>query len=72
MLTLAGTSSAHSRTQRRAPLLRSLLGALVLRRSRRSLGELDPRLLDDIGLTEADARIEARRSVWDVPAAWRR
>ncbi|WP_420393792.1 DUF1127 domain-containing protein [Acuticoccus sp.] len=36
---------------------------------RRSLERLDPRLLDDIGLTPDDARRECARRPWDTPAA---
>ncbi len=35
-----------------------------LKRSRRQLGELDERLLRDIGLDRAAARYEADRSYW--------
>jgi len=35
-----------------------------LKRSRRQLGELDERLLRDIGLDRATARYEADRSYW--------
>jgi uncharacterized protein YjiS (DUF1127 family) len=46
--------------------------AVSVKRHRRVLGELDRHLLKDIGLTETDARIEAERSLWDVPSHWRR
>jgi uncharacterized protein YjiS (DUF1127 family) len=35
-----------------------------LKRSRRQLGELDERLLRDIGLDRTTARFEADRSYW--------
>mgnify|MGYP003390307842 CR=1 FL=1 len=57
---------------RRLSLFRLLSLALTLRRQRRHLGELDRRLLRDIGLTEAEAGIEARKSFWDVPQHWLR
>lgn len=53
-----------------APLA-SVIGAFrpwaALRRERRALGALDARLLRDIGVSEADARIEADRPFWDAP-----
>ncbi|MEO0485826.1 MAG: DUF1127 domain-containing protein [Pseudomonadota bacterium] len=45
---------------------------LTLARSRADLRKLDARGLQDIGLTAEDARTEADRPLWDVPAAWRR
>lgn len=46
--------------------------AFGLRRQRRRLTHLDRHLLKDIGLTETEARLEAERPLWDVPAHWRR
>lgn len=52
----------------------SLIGAtfslLALSRSRQALNNLDARALEDIGVTAADARREATRPIWDVPASW--
>ncbi len=42
--------------------------AANLRRERRALAALDARLLRDIGVSEADAQIEAARLPWDRPA----
>lgn len=59
-----------------SPLSRSisLIGAtfslLALSRSRQALADLDARALADIGVTEAEARREATRPVWDVPTNW--
>jgi uncharacterized protein YjiS (DUF1127 family) len=39
-----------------------------VRRERQKLLELSDHLLRDIGLTEAEARREAARPFWDVPA----
>ncbi|ETX29218.1 DUF1127 domain-containing protein [Roseivivax isoporae] len=63
-----------------APVLRLPLSGLGRRlatmrdlaRSRRDLGRLDAARLDDLGIDPADARTEARRPAWDVPATWRR
>lgn len=42
-----------------------------LRKTRKSLGKLDDHILRDIGLTRAQAKAEARRSVWDAAPHWR-
>jgi len=42
-----------------------LLAWQQLARERRALGELDQRMLKDIGLRREDARREARRPFWD-------
>ncbi len=39
---------------------------------RRALRKLDSAALTDLGLTYADAKAEADRPFWDVPATWRR
>ncbi len=38
---------------------------------RRALRTLDSAALNDLGLTYADAKREANRAFWDVPATWR-
>ena len=48
-----------------------LTDLLALGRQRRALARLEPRLLDDIGVSASEAQAEARRPVWDVPASWR-
>lgn len=53
-------------TQSRMP------GRMALSRSRRRLGELDDRLLADVGLSRWQADEEVRRPAWDAPAAWLR
>ena len=62
---------ARPRPRRPSPL-RRLRDMLALRRHRRRLGDLDPYLLRDIGLTESEAREEVERPFWDVPGHWRR
>jgi uncharacterized protein YjiS (DUF1127 family) len=47
-----------------------LTQALALRRHRSALGKLDPHILRDIGLTQAQAEAEASRPLWDVPEHW--
>jgi uncharacterized protein YjiS (DUF1127 family) len=67
---IAGPISPPASALARA--LRRLLSAAALRRQRARLSDLDPHILRDIGLSEGEAQAEARRSVWDVPANWRR
>ncbi len=38
---------------------------------RRALRQLDSAALTDLGLSYADAKAEANRAFWDVPATWR-
>lgn len=56
----------------RPSLLGRLRLALAARRHRRRLTHLDPHLLRDIGLSDADVRLEANRPFWDVPQHWLR
>lgn len=39
-------------------------------RTRRALARLDAHLLEDIGISPAQARHEADLTVWDVPETW--
>lgn len=43
----------------------------ALRRQRKALVRLDDVALRDMGLTRVQADLEAKRSLWDVPASWR-
>lgn len=43
---------------------------IAVQRQRRVLGTLETHLLDDIGLTSADAAKEAKKPVWDAPEYW--
>ena len=45
-------------------MLASTLGWIVVSRQRRALAELDKRLLQDIGISSADARHEAQKPFW--------
>lgn len=40
-------------------------------RSRNDLKTLEPQMLDDIGVSEAQAQKEAQRPFWDAPTNWR-
>ncbi len=39
-------------------------------RQRQALKRLDSAALHDIGVTRAQAEVEAGRSVWDAPESW--
>ena len=45
---------------------------IALSRQRSELAALDAERLADLGLTCKEAKAEARRKPWDVPAHWRR
>lgn len=60
-----------ARPARRSHLSR-LRAYAATRRQRSALADLDAHALRDIGLTEAEARREARRPFWDVPDHWTR
>jgi uncharacterized protein YjiS (DUF1127 family) len=66
--------TALTRPARAAPrdLWSRLVAAIHLHRSRQSLRHLDAHLLQDIGLSRAQALTEADRPLWDAPAQWRR
>ncbi|MDP2083961.1 MAG: DUF1127 domain-containing protein [Gemmobacter sp.] len=51
-------------------LMSRVLAAIALSAQRRRLADLDDARLDDLGLTRAQARSEAARAPWDVPANW--
>lgn len=51
-------------------VLQRLSALVALRRSRRSLAQLDARLLDDVGLEWSQAQQEAARRLWDAPPHW--
>lgn len=68
MSTLSRTT-AHT-LSRSFSLIGTTFAMLALSRSRQALAGLDARALEDIGVTEAQARREATRPMWDVPANW--
>lgn len=62
-----------------APVRRSRKGLLDLViavyatwRQRKVLSELEPHLLEDIGVSQTMAVNEASRPIWDIPAHWMR
>ncbi|MGE0154568.1 MAG: DUF1127 domain-containing protein [Reyranellaceae bacterium] len=65
--TTAARAARHAGASRGNIAVRLLVAWFNMRakqRSRRQLGELDARLLRDIGIDRATAHEEARRSVW--------
>ncbi|WP_456389785.1 DUF1127 domain-containing protein [Profundibacter sp.] len=69
-------SPAHTFTTQRPPVFRGVLRLIVkiiaTQDQRRALRTLDSAALNDLGLSYADAKREANRPFWDVPATWRR
>lgn len=64
------TQSRASSLSRSFSLIGATFSLLALSRSRQALADLDDRALEDVGLTAAQARREATRPIWDVPASW--
>lgn len=65
--------SAHHASCHTQP--RSLFGKianmLAISRQRRQLRDLDDHLLEDIGITRAEAIAESRQTLWNAPDHWR-
>ena len=70
MSTQVKTTSHYASRPRQTSAWTWLHAALANRRSRKDLRLLDAHLLNDIGLTEAEAQKEAKHPVWDVPGHW--
>ena len=65
------TCAATKTTTTNARSIRAIFArAFGLWSSRRALARLTAAQLEDVGLSASDARREARRPVWDVPANW--
>ncbi|WP_322893828.1 MULTISPECIES: DUF1127 domain-containing protein [unclassified Yoonia] len=64
-------SCAITPSPKRLSLVSLIMHALTLTRQRRRLQDLDPHLLDDIGITQQQAAAEAEKPLWDVPRHWR-
>lgn len=63
---------AYALPPRRLSLVNRIHALLGIRASRKALGDLDTHLLNDIGLTRAEADKEAGRPIWDAPSRWLR
>jgi uncharacterized protein YjiS (DUF1127 family) len=59
-------------SQRSVGILPRIGQILSLRQQRRSLAQLGPEALNDIGLTPEEAQREAKRPFWDAPTTGRR
>lgn len=59
---------AHTTATQR-PSIGAILAQIIATHSqRRALGKLDRDALNDLGLTYAEAKREAKRPFWDIPA----
>ena len=65
-------SPARTFTPQRPSVFAMVSRILATQGQRRALRALDSAALDDLGLSYADAKHEAGRPFWDVPATWRR
>lgn len=68
-MTAVATNMTCTRKARLAPLA-WVARAFQTRRERDALARLEGAALKDLGLTEGQARREADRPLWDVPAHW--
>jgi uncharacterized protein YjiS (DUF1127 family) len=66
------TAGLYASQPRQAGAWSWLQAALANRRSRNDLRSLEAHLLEDVGVSDADAQKEAKRPVWDVPGHWMR
>lgn len=68
-------SPARTITKQRTPMFRVVFRLIAqifaTQDQRRALRQLDSAALTDLGLTSSDAKAEADRPFWDVPATWR-
>jgi uncharacterized protein YjiS (DUF1127 family) len=72
-LTLSTMAVSHVQTRGSfADLIARLQLGVAARAQRKALARLDTAALADIGLSRAEAEIEARRPLWDVPSNWLR
>ena len=62
------TSAAQNQAQQ--SLWARISTMIAVQRQRRVLATLEAHLLDDIGLTPAEAVQEAQKPVWDAPEYW--
>jgi len=63
-------SLANCHRKPKNSLWRELTNRFALARQRRSLRDLDDHLLDDIGITRAQAQSEAKKPIWQAPDHW--
>ena len=53
-------------------VVKKIVTFFSIHRERAALRKLDASLLEDIGITRAEAEMEANRPAWDAPERWRR
>lgn len=66
------TAAPRTAIAPRISVLARLAQVHAVWRQRQKLKALDDDALKDIGVTRAQARKEAARSVWDAPVTWKR
>jgi len=62
---------ARTFTKQRPSVFTVIAQIIETRSQRRALRQLNWDALNDLGLTYAEAKREARRPFWDVPATWK-
>ena len=72
MTMISDTSHCRPLKARKTGILARLVAWNRLWMARQTLKDLEPHLLDDIGVTRKDAEKEARRPSWDAPDQWLR
>ena len=70
MIALSERLSTLGRARGRKTLFSRAFLSLSIWRERNALSKLDPHLLNDIGVSEAQAKSESARPVWDAPSRW--
>ncbi|MEP0564713.1 MAG: DUF1127 domain-containing protein [Paracoccaceae bacterium] len=70
MMILSENFTTYAQLRGRKTLVSRVFLFLSIWRERNALNELSPHLLQDIGVSEAQAKAEASRPVWDAPARW--
>lgn len=70
MITFSENFSTYAQLRGRKTLVSRVFLFLSIWRERKKLAHLDAHLLEDIGVSEAQAKQEASRPVWDAPARW--
>jgi uncharacterized protein YjiS (DUF1127 family) len=70
-MTTRAVRTSHPHRRSLTGLIAGLLRLAAIARSRGRLARLDDHLLQDIGLTRAEAEAEANRPAWDVPSHWK-
>ncbi len=62
---------ARFTAKQRPSAFRMIAHVLATQHQRRALRKLGSDALNDLGLSREDAKSEANRPFWDVPATWR-